>query len=314
MTNWYYYIIALIPPFMSSISYVSSKYVIEDISPITLSFYRWLTALLILTPFSIRSFISEINNICSGILVIFIMAISGVTLFTFFVYTSLQYVSSTNASIIVSIFPLFVLFLGVLIDKQRLKKPQICSILCSFIGLLIIVSKGDIIKELSSLFNNIGDFIALVAAVCWAVYIFAAKFKPDNLSFSSQLYSVILIGTILILPLYLVDIFYFHHSFTINILNISVILILGIGVSIIGLLALNLSVIKIGADVSSILFYTAPLLTSMLAVMILGEDCKSFHLIGMIMILFGINIPILMRMFKFRNRVVSEVVKTEDNV
>ncbi|XVN42966.1 MAG: DMT family transporter [Candidatus Rickettsia vulgarisii] len=149
----------------------------------------------------------------------------------------------------------------------------------------------------------------MIAAICWAVYIFAAKYKPDNLSFNSQLYSVILIGTIFIIPFYLFDIFYLHHSFTINVLNVSIILLLGIGVSIIGLFALNLSVMKIGANISSILFYTTPLFTSILAVMILEEKFEFYHLIGMIAILVGLNIPILLRMLKFKNRAVSEVVR-----
>ncbi|XVN42965.1 MAG: DMT family transporter [Candidatus Rickettsia vulgarisii] len=120
---------------------------LNDISPISLLFYRWLVALIFLTPFSIRSFIFEINIIRSKIHILFVMAISGATLFNFFVYTALQHTSSTNVSIIISIFPLLVLFLGVLIDKQKLKKPQIYSILCSFIGLLIIVSKGGILSK-----------------------------------------------------------------------------------------------------------------------------------------------------------------------
>ncbi|MCC8416962.1 MAG: EamA family transporter [Rickettsia endosymbiont of Bryobia graminum] len=82
MNNWRYYLIALIPPFMSSVSYVSSKYIIEDVSPISLLFYRWLVALIVLTPFVIKSFIAEINNIYSEIRILSIMAISGVTLFT----------------------------------------------------------------------------------------------------------------------------------------------------------------------------------------------------------------------------------------
>lgn len=293
--KWGYYIIALIPPLMGGVSYVISRYVIHDISPITLVFYRFLGALILLTPFAIRPFLKEITSIHANIRILFIMGISGVTLFNMFVYYAVHYTTSTNVSIIVSIFPVFVIGLGVVISKDKLEKTQIFSILFSFLGVLIILSQGQIFKGISTLFSNIGDFIALGAAICWAIYIFATKFKPKDMSFMSLSYAPMLIGTILILPAYLFDIYYLKNTFTINLQTLSVIFCLGLGVSIIGMMTLNVSVVKIGPNLSSILYYTAPLFTAIMAVMILNERFEFFHFIGMIIILFGINIPLLVR-------------------
>lgn len=129
--SWYY-CLALIPPFMGAVSYVLSKYVITEISPISLLFYRWLAALAILTPFAIKPFLAEIINIRANIRILFIIAISGVTLFNLFVYYALQYTTSTNTSIIVSIFPMIVLALGLVIDREKLRKSHIYSIIFSF--------------------------------------------------------------------------------------------------------------------------------------------------------------------------------------
>lgn len=300
--KWWYYLIALIPPFMGAVSYVLSKYVINDISPISLLFYRWLVALIIITPLGIKPFLTEIINIRANLRILFIIAISGVTLFNLFVYYALQYTTSTNTSIIISIFPMFVLALGVIINHDKLKKSQLYSIIFSFIGALIIVSHGRILEGLSALFSNVGDVMALAAALCWAIYVFAVKFKPTNLSFRSFAYSTFLIGTILIFPLYLVDVFYLNHTFELSILNVSVIFCLGFGVSIVGMMSLNLSILKVGSNTAAILFYLAPLFTAIMAVMILGEKLQYFHFIGMLSILLGINFPLIARFFAYKNQ------------
>lgn len=247
--KWYYYIIALVSPFTNAANYVLSKYVIDEVSPITLLFFRWLCALLILTPFAIKLFIREFNNIRANWRILFIMAISGIVLFNFFTYLALRYTTSTNVSIIISIFPILVLVLGAIIDKQKLVPSQIYSILFSFTGVIIIVTKGDILQGVTNLFSNSGDFITLAASASLAIYVFAAKFKPPNLSYYSFLYSIILISTMLILPVYLLDIFYFQIVSEINILNVGVIFCIAIG-ALIGLMALNLTVVKIGAHMT----------------------------------------------------------------
>lgn len=296
-SNLWCYFVAMIPPFMGAVSYVTSKYVINEISPISLLFFRWIVAVIILTPFLARNFYNDLAIIKSNIGVIFITAISGVTCFNLFLYHALQFTSSTSASIIVSLFPIFVLFLGVIVNKDSLHKTQISAIILSFLGVLIIVTHGNILSEISSLFSNFGDFLALAAAACWAIYTFTVKFKPTDISFYSYIYSTFLIGTILLLPLYLFDLFYLDNSFEPNLTIISVIFCLGFGVSIIGMLSFNSTILKIGPNLSSIFYYLAPLFTAILAIIILDEKIEYFHMVGMALILFGINFPMVVKYF-----------------
>ena len=283
---------------MGSLSYVVSKYVLNDISPIALLFYRWFSALVMLAPFAIGGFISEFQKIRAHIGIVTILAASGVTFFNFFVYYSLQYTTSTNTSIVVSLFPIFVLFLGVAIYKDKLQKLQLLSMTLALIGAVIIISHGNILKGVEGLFHNIGDFIALAAAVCFAIYFVAFKSKPNNISFYSFTYATFLIGTIMILPLYLFDVFYLKHTFAINAQNVSAIIFLGLAVSIICMIIMNVSVLKIGPNLTSILFYITPLSTALSAVTVLGEKFETFHLVGMSLIVVGVNLPVIWRVLR----------------
>lgn len=176
------------------------------------------------------------------------------------------------------------------------------------------MSHGNILKGVLALFNNIGDFIALAATVCWAIYVFAVKHKPKNLSFRSFVYSTFLIGTTLICPLYLFDIFYLKHSFEPTIVNMSVIFCLGFGVSIIGMMSLNISIVKIGPNISAILFYFAPIFTSIMAVTLLKEELQPFHIIGILSILLGVNFPLIAHFFAYKSKPYnSKEEKLQDN-
>lgn len=294
--NKKYYLIALIPPFMGAASYVMSKYVIGEVSPIALLFLRWLVAVAILTPFSIRSLIAEISTVRENLRILTIIAVSGVTLFNLFSYHALQYTTSTNAAIIIGTFPIFVLALGFFINKEKLKQSEFWAIIFSFAGVLIIISRGHILEELNGLFANTGDFLSLVASLCWAIYVFSVKYKPTTLSFKAFVYSTFLIGTLLILPIYLFDILYLDNVFKMNLTNVSIIFFLGFGVSIVGMSAFSVSILKLGPVLSSTIYYLAPVFTSIMAVMFLGEKLQAFHVVGMMAVVFGINLPFIVHL------------------
>ena len=202
-----------------------------------------------------------------------------------------------------SVFPVFVLFLGVLIYKDKLQKLQLFSMAIALIGAVVIISHGHILQGIEGLFHNVGDFIALAAALCFAIYFVAVKSKPKNISFYPFVYATFLIGTILILPIYLFDVLYLGNRFDINVQNVSVILFLGFAVSIVGMMLMNMTVLRIGPNLASILFYAAPLFTALISVTVLGEKFEMFHLVGMVFIVVGVNLPVFWNMYLLRRSV-----------
>lgn len=295
------YIIALISPLMGALSIVVSKYVINNISPISLLFYRWLIAVLVMTPFMFKSFIKEREVILKNMLNINIVALSGVALFNLFLYYSLRYTSSANASIIINVFPVFVLLFERVINKNKLKIVQYFSIIVSLIGALVIVSHGEIQKAIENLFSNFGDFIVLASAITYAIYFFNVKSKSKDISFYTYVYTTFLLGTLYIFPLYLFDFLYLKNTFDPNSLNISIIFFLGIGVSIIGMVTLNYTILKFGATTASVLYYFNPLFTAIFAALILNEKLELYHLFGMLLIIIGVNLHAIYRIFNSRN-------------
>jgi len=277
---------------MGAVSNVISKYSVGDISPISLAFYRWLVATFVMTPFLMRGFLREFDKIVAIKSLVFLVALTGVTLFNIFVYYAMHYTSTTSVAIVTSMFPIFVMLFGLCINKDRLKLVQVISIILASVGALVIVTKGDIAAELSELFSNYGDFLALIATISYGIYTFAFRSKPEDVSFYSFSYATFLLGTIMLFPFYMFDIFYLENSLEVNLQNVSAILCLGVAVSVVGMLVFNMTILKLGYNLASIIFYLMPAFTAIMATTLLHEDIEHFHFIGMMLILVGVNLPI----------------------
>lgn len=87
--------------------------------------------------------------------------------------TGLKYTSATNTGWIISISPLFMALLSYLILKERLGRREIIGIVIATIGVLLLMSRGD----LTSLawMNSIGDWLVLISAHTWALYTVATR-------------------------------------------------------------------------------------------------------------------------------------------
>ena len=62
----------------------------NELSPFKLSFFRWLLALIVLMPFTIKDIIRDFNIYIKDIKLMFFIAIFGVTIFNSFTYISLK--------------------------------------------------------------------------------------------------------------------------------------------------------------------------------------------------------------------------------
>jgi len=79
------------------------------ISPLSLGFYRWVIAFAILTPFFLSSSLKTLHKIKDQPGVIFIIILSGPTLFNTFIYVGLTSTKVINALLIVSTVPMLII-------------------------------------------------------------------------------------------------------------------------------------------------------------------------------------------------------------
>jgi drug/metabolite transporter (DMT)-like permease len=94
----------------------------------------------------------------------------GITFHQWLQSTGLVTSQATTTSWIVASIPVFMALLGWLALKEKLLGLQVTGILLSAFGVLLVFTHGDLVLLASGKFGTVGDFLVLVSAPNWAVF------------------------------------------------------------------------------------------------------------------------------------------------
>ena len=177
---------------------------INEIPPVSLNFYRWVLAWLILLPFTYKELIKKKNYILNNIGLFIILGITAVTIFNSALFYSLKFTQVISGVLMISTVPVMIIFISSLLKIERTNIFQIIGVILSLTGVLFIVTKADF-ELLKNLDFNRGDMFMVIAMLSWAMYSALLKKKKYELSQISLLQVVIGFGVIFLIPLYLVD-------------------------------------------------------------------------------------------------------------
>ncbi len=257
-----------------------------NLSPLKLSFYRWLLAFIIILPFTLNSILKNYDLIKSNLLNIIILSILGVTIFNSFTYIALTSTIVINASIMGSIAPLLIIFFSWLILNTKPSSFQFLGILLSIFGVIFIILKGNIINLFYLNFTP-GDIWMLIAVICWGLYSVLLKKLDSSLPQIPTLSIMIFFGLIFIFP------FYFYESLSGSFYpnkqsDFFMIFYVAIFAGIFSFIFWNKGVSIIGANRAGIFLHLIPLFSSIWAIFILGERFSIYHAFGISFIIAGI--------------------------
>jgi drug/metabolite transporter (DMT)-like permease len=263
---------------------VVAKGMIPYVPPLSFTFVRWLLALLIILPFSwsfIRNDWAIAKKYWKRLLLI---AVTGISAFNTFLYIALQTTSAVNVGLISSILPVTIAFFSFLILNIKLKKHQFLAMVFCFIGVIVIIFRGDI-SFLTRLVFVEGDLWMLAAVFCGALYPVLLHEQPDIHGFS-LLTILILLGMLVSFPLFLIDI-YMGHYIQMNQQVIVGFLYISIFPSLLSYMCWNRGIEMVGANRAGLYLNLVPILTALMAYLFIDESISWYHFAGLIMIISG---------------------------
>lgn len=276
-------------------SFIIARGVHEWIPPVTLAFWRWMVALIVLTIISYKNVIREKEFIIKHWKYIVFMGFLSVGVFNTLIYTAAHYTTAHHIALISSISPVGTLLIAIFLGFEKFSKISFLGAVTAFFGALIIISSGNLMSLIEQKWNK-GDIILLVSAMIWAGWSAFLHYKPKELSPKSFLTTQAYVGIIALLPLYIWECIYVAPTpFTLNAWLIYI--YLGVGSSCIAWIGWQVATAQLGAVKVSLVYYTIPIFSSILAVMILGESFKLYHLVGFIAIFMGILLSNLQKKF-----------------
>lgn len=94
----------------------------------------------------------------------------GITFHQWLQSTGLVTAQASTTAWIVATIPVFMALLGWLALKEKLFWLQVVGIFLSALGVLLVVTRGDLVQLASGKFGTVGDFLILISAPNWAIF------------------------------------------------------------------------------------------------------------------------------------------------
>ena len=257
-----------------------------DIPPFTLNFYRWTFAWLILAPFTIKEIIEKKNHIIENIKLIIVLGITSITIFNSIVYYSLNFTQVISGVLMISTIPVMIIVFCWILKIEKSNVYQILGVIFSLLGVIVIITKADLIILLNLNFNK-GDLWMVVAMFSWAMYSALLRKKKLEISQLSLLQIIISAGLVFLFPAYLIELSLGHKTS----IHLPFILILTYVVLFPGLASFIFwikGISIIGSNRAGIFLHLIPIFSTIMAIIILKEKFMFYHLIGALLIITGI--------------------------
>jgi len=280
-----YFLLILAALFWSG-NFVIGRGVNEIIPPVAFAFWRWAGALAILMPFAIGGIIRQRREIRKNLAILTILAILSVTNFNTFLYQALRTTTAINAFLVNSMTPILIVLVSWIGFNDRINYRQTIGVVLSLIGLLWIITQGNLEILLFVQFSS-GDLWTLAAALSWALYTVLLRKRPEHIDPVVFLTILVLIGLVFLLPVYLWEI-RSGASFELSLAVITSIGYVALFPSVLAYIFWNNSVAVVGANKAGIFVHLMPVFGIVLAFVFLGETLAVYHLVGMMFIFAGI--------------------------
>ena len=150
-------------------SFIATKVVLHDISPIAIVWLRFSIGMVVLgITCAMRKQISLPGKGEWGYFAV--LGFLGITFHQWLQSNALQTSEAGTTAWIVSTTPVFMALLGWLVLQEGLKWIKILGIILAFVGVLLVVSKGDFSSISIGTFGKPGDRLIMVSAMNWAVF------------------------------------------------------------------------------------------------------------------------------------------------
>lgn len=283
------FLLALATVIIWSGNYVVARGISQKIPPISMAFFRWGTACIFIIPLGLKKFLAEKEIILQHKTYLFFTALFGISLFNTFIYLAGHYTAAINLALIgTTASPVFITILSAFFLKERIYNLRVIGMILCIVGIMMLLSNGDI-EKLKQLQFGKGEYFILCSAIAFSIYNILVKKRPSKISPISLLFVIFIVGTIMLFPFSMLELHYYPTlHFTQGMY--ATIIYLGIGNSVIGFLFWNASIARIGAARTSLFGNLLPLFTVIEAVIFLREKFTLMHVISGFVIVAGLTI------------------------
>jgi drug/metabolite transporter (DMT)-like permease len=266
---------------------VLARYVAGHVPPMTLSCVRWIGAFFMLLPFAWPHLARDWPVLRARLPLMIGLSATGFAINNALSYWALQYTQALNALLIQSSGPLFVALWSLTLFGVRLTWAQLAGITISLAGVFTIILGGDLTALAGIRFNK-GDIMVAGALMSFGLYSALMPRRPITHQLSLITFTTGC-GALLLLPF---AIWEYSTGFTLKFDTVTITTVVYVVVfpSALAYLFFNRGIALIGPNRAAPFFHLMPVFGSAMAILLLGEQPRLFHLVGYLLVLAGIVI------------------------
>ncbi|MCP4563093.1 MAG: DMT family transporter [Bosea sp.] len=274
-----------LPPLFWAGNLVLGRALGPSFPPVSLAVGRWLVALACLAPLIGRQAWRERGLLRQHLALIVACGAFGIAGYNALGYLALRTTPAASVAFLNSTLPLMVPLAAFALGVERASGRTLAGIALSFVGVVWIVARGDL-QQLGGLRADGGEFLVLIAVANYAIYSVLLRRKPATLSPLVFLAATMATGLLVLMPFWVFELAQGAHIPT-DLGSVAAVLYIGVFASLLAFILWGHCVATLGPSVTGVSFHLVALFTALLAVAVLGEPVRGFHLVGMALILAG---------------------------
>ena len=270
------------------ISFIATKLALRDLAPVTVVWIRFAIGVFIL---GLATVLRHQFSLPKGKewLYFALLGFLGITFHQWLQSTGLVTAQASTTAWIVATTPVFMAILGLVFLHEKFDWVQRSGILMAIIGVLLVVSKGNIKGLLGGNFGESGDFLIMISAINWAVFSILSRRGLEKHQATWMMFFVMAFGWLFTSLLFVLS------GDIQDIGNLTWTSLLGIGF--LGIFCSGLAYIAwydglkaIPASQLGAFLYLEPLVAVIVAWFVLGEYLLPISLLGGAIILLGVRL------------------------
>jgi len=264
---------------------VAGRAAVGEVSPFVLVMLRWAIVAAFILIVARKDLAAAWPTLKARIGYIVVMGIIGFTAFNSIFYVAAHHTTALNIGIIQGSMPVFVLIGAFLAFGTRITMLQAGGVLVTMAGVVVVASKGDLARLVGLAFNH-GDLLMLIAATFYASYAVFLREKPAvaGLAFFGSLAIAAFVAS---LPLVAVEAASGDAQWPTP-LGWAIVAYVALFPSFLAQIFFIRGVELIGAGRAGVFINLVPVFAPLLAVLILGEAFRLYHVAALALVLSGI--------------------------
>ncbi len=267
-------------------SFVFIKIGLRELDAFNLAFYRFVLASPLLLIFVyLRGKLGKVD--VNDLPRIAVLGLAGVALLYAVQFVALEYTTATNASILINTAVVFVALISFAMG-ERLSAMKAAGVAISFLGIVLIVSKGKLEFFTSKTF--VGDMLMIFDGFLWAIYTILGKNMLEKYNAEMLTAYTFVAGTVLLFPFAAFS--GFANPVNVSLQTVVALLYLSILCSVFAYLVWYEALSSEDSVSVSAYIYLVPLFTAIIAYFVLDEVPDIYTVVGGAATLFGVYMTV----------------------